>query len=379
MEEALNINLSLHFLENVIIALNRKELHIPYRNSMMTMCLRDSLGGNCKTRMIATLSADFDDVHESMSTCRFAQRVALVKNVAVKNEIEDHNVVIQKQKYQIEELKSELAIIKGKDQKCVLDKEDIVNCRKIVEEYLSDDDYNRKINLNDMLMIHECFSQIKIMYKDLEKKVGSKEVIIDGQENKDKIIELENMNKKLSSEIDNLRGIIKKNDEEMKVLLNALDKHKQEDNKKTLLSRLNEEDDTKLTNIKNNILGNIIKFEKPTIESSNITGVSSLIKSNIKESSNINESSVNTIKSAPLNLLKDINTANSYLVEDIEISKELIADMQQAYIQFRKFYIKAELKEENKKLVKEKYDEGKALGEELNKIKENVQSLKINV
>ena len=47
---------------------------------MMTMCLRDSIGGNCKTRMIANLSSDFDDIYESLSTCRFAQRVVLIKN-----------------------------------------------------------------------------------------------------------------------------------------------------------------------------------------------------------------------------------------------------------------------------------------------------------
>ena len=47
------INLSLSFLEQVIIALNERakgiRAHIPYRNSLMTTILRDSLGGNCKT------------------------------------------------------------------------------------------------------------------------------------------------------------------------------------------------------------------------------------------------------------------------------------------------------------------------------------------
>lgn len=43
----------------VIIALSEKHrTHIPYRNSMMTSVLRDSLGGNCMTTMIATLSLE---------------------------------------------------------------------------------------------------------------------------------------------------------------------------------------------------------------------------------------------------------------------------------------------------------------------------------
>lgn len=46
-------------LFQVIIALAEKNRsHIPYRNSMMTSVLRDSLGGNCMTTMIATLSLD---------------------------------------------------------------------------------------------------------------------------------------------------------------------------------------------------------------------------------------------------------------------------------------------------------------------------------
>ena len=62
LEEAKIINLSLTYLEQVIIALHEKiknkKKHIPYRNSLMTTILRDSLGGNCKTVMIATLSSD---------------------------------------------------------------------------------------------------------------------------------------------------------------------------------------------------------------------------------------------------------------------------------------------------------------------------------
>ena len=54
--------------------------HVPYRNSMMTTILRDSLGGNTRTVMIATVNAAAPQLEESLSTCRFAQRVALVTN-----------------------------------------------------------------------------------------------------------------------------------------------------------------------------------------------------------------------------------------------------------------------------------------------------------
>lgn len=62
LKEAKYINLSLHYLEQVIIALHEKSLgkrtHVPYRNSTMTSVLRDSLGGNCKTTMIATCAVE---------------------------------------------------------------------------------------------------------------------------------------------------------------------------------------------------------------------------------------------------------------------------------------------------------------------------------
>lgn len=46
----------------------------------MTTVLRDSLGGNCRTVMVATISGADAHMEESISTCRFAQRVAMVKN-----------------------------------------------------------------------------------------------------------------------------------------------------------------------------------------------------------------------------------------------------------------------------------------------------------
>jgi kinesin family protein 6/9 len=118
LEEAKNINLSLHFLAQVIECLNEKAkgksvTHIPYRNSMMTMVLRDSLGGNCKTKMIATVSAEADDIYESLSTCRFAKRVSKIQNLVSRNEQVDPGIIIQRLKREVAELKAELALARG--------------------------------------------------------------------------------------------------------------------------------------------------------------------------------------------------------------------------------------------------------------------------
>lgn len=60
----------------------------------MTMILRNSLGGNCKTRMVATVSPALEDIDESICTCKFAARVALIKNTVERNESVDPGVII---------------------------------------------------------------------------------------------------------------------------------------------------------------------------------------------------------------------------------------------------------------------------------------------
>lgn len=47
-------------------------IHIPYRNSIMTTVLKDSLGGNCMTVMIANISSDLENYDETISTLRFS-------------------------------------------------------------------------------------------------------------------------------------------------------------------------------------------------------------------------------------------------------------------------------------------------------------------
>lgn len=98
--EAKHINTSLHYLELVIMALHEKAEegrgHIPYRNSMITSVLRDSLGGNCKTVMVATIAPHPAYTEESISTCRFAQRVSLIRNVVTVNEELDPALLIER-------------------------------------------------------------------------------------------------------------------------------------------------------------------------------------------------------------------------------------------------------------------------------------------
>ncbi|KAI8342170.1 hypothetical protein BC941DRAFT_467066 [Chlamydoabsidia padenii] len=119
LKEGANINRSLTTLGKVIAGLaeqttqtsansksnKKRDTFIPYRDSVLTWLLKDSLGGNSKTAMIAAISpADFD---ETLSTLRYADQAKKIKTKAVVNE--DPNVrMIRDLKMEIQNLKQSL-------------------------------------------------------------------------------------------------------------------------------------------------------------------------------------------------------------------------------------------------------------------------------
>ncbi|CAE7541696.1 KIF6 [Symbiodinium sp. CCMP2456] len=139
-KEARYINLSLHYLEQVIVALHERSSgarhHVPYRNSMMTSVLRDSLGGNCKTVMVGTAAIEDRHLEESISTCRFAQRVAAIKNNATINEELDPALLIRRLKKEVAELKDELTLLNGDENAETLTDEDKKELRNLVQGYV---------------------------------------------------------------------------------------------------------------------------------------------------------------------------------------------------------------------------------------------------
>ena len=132
IQESKFINSSLFHLQMVIMNLNKKakgeDVHVPFRNSMMTMMLRDSLGGNCRTKMIATVSALKEDMGESLGTCRFARSVQMVQNNMKANETVDPGVIITRLKQEVRDLKAEIALLRGGKQKEHLTQDDIEKC-----------------------------------------------------------------------------------------------------------------------------------------------------------------------------------------------------------------------------------------------------------
>ncbi|KAK4121448.1 kinesin-domain-containing protein [Parathielavia appendiculata] len=115
LKEGAEINRSLSTLGRVIAALadlstGKKKKgaagQVPYRDSVLTWLLKDSLGGNSMTAMIAAISPADINYDETLSTLRYADSAKRIKNHAVVNE--DANARM------IRELKEELALLRSK-------------------------------------------------------------------------------------------------------------------------------------------------------------------------------------------------------------------------------------------------------------------------
>ncbi|KAM3302647.1 kinesin-like protein KIN-14F [Capsicum chacoense] len=118
LKEAQHINKSLSALGDVISALAQKSSHIPYRNSKLTQVLQDSLGGQAKTLMFVHINPEADAFGETVSTLKFAERVASIDLGAAKSnketgEIRDMKEEISNLKQVLEKKEAELELLKS--------------------------------------------------------------------------------------------------------------------------------------------------------------------------------------------------------------------------------------------------------------------------
>ncbi|XP_075524096.1 kinesin-like protein KIN-14I [Primulina tabacum] len=111
LKEAQHINKSLSALGDVISSLAQKNVHVPYRNSKLTQLLQDSLGGQAKTLMFVHVSPEPDAVGETVSTLKFAERVATVELGAAR--VNKNSADVKELKEQISSLKVALARKEG--------------------------------------------------------------------------------------------------------------------------------------------------------------------------------------------------------------------------------------------------------------------------
>ncbi|XP_040523516.1 kinesin-like protein KIF6 isoform X3 [Gallus gallus] len=340
-EEALNLLFlgdTNRMIAEVIIALAEKNRsHIPYRNSMMTSVLRDSLGGNCMTTMIATLSLDKRNIEESISTCRFAQRVALIKNEAVLNEEIDPKLMIIQLKSEIQELKDELALVTGKQRTSQLSQEDLLQLDELIETFLEDSDPESTLDVGaDMRKIKYCFTYLKL------------------RQNHSKISDEKLLSHHISEEKETSKEAEKEELKKMKELL------QQRDNEI-------------------NILVNMLKNERKKAQDALFQlNAASAGSTSLKQSHCINvEESQNPSRFFSVKEAKDLSSS-VHRLPFLSRMKEgkMSLGCQEAFEVFKQDHADSITIEDNKQLLKQRFAEAKCLGEKINEVRNRINHLK---
>ncbi|XP_030801623.1 kinesin-like protein KIF6 [Camarhynchus parvulus] len=332
LTEAKYINLSLHYLEQVIIALAEKNRsHIPYRNSMMTSVLRDSLGGNCMTTMIAMLAMDKRNIDESISTCRFAQRVALIKNEAVLNEEIDPRLMIIQLKKEIQDLKDELALVTGKQRKSELSQEELLQLDELIETFVKDNDPDSSLEVGaDMRKIKYCFVHMKQIIN--HPMTSGKKLLSED------ISEEKNSNE----ELEKLKGLLQQRDNEINILVTMLKKEK--------------------------------KKAQDTLSQLNATSAGSTV---LEQSPSMSlEESQSPSRCSSLKEAKVFNSSIPRLPFLSRATGGMSLVCQEAFEIFKQDHADSITIEDNKQLLKQRFDEAKCLGEKLNEVRNKINHLK---
>lgn len=133
-KEGANINKSLLALGNCINKLADGCKHIPYRDSNLTRILKDSLGGNCQTLMIANVSPSSITFEDTYNTLKYASRAKTIRTTCKQNVIttnmpkefllkkcNDQNTELEKLKAELEKYKERTKMLESQivDQKAL--------------------------------------------------------------------------------------------------------------------------------------------------------------------------------------------------------------------------------------------------------------------
>jgi len=189
LREAGHINKSLSTLEQVIVALSERQRdHIPYRSSKLTHLLRDSIGGNCKTCMIANVWGDDSQLDETLSTCRFAQRMARIQNEVSVNVVKDDAKLVVHLEREVRELREELAMhdqmVQG-DSKCYAPYS--ADQQRLLKEQLSSffaapasERDLRPLELPSVRHMREVLYAARALYQELEGRCSAADARVSG-------------------------------------------------------------------------------------------------------------------------------------------------------------------------------------------------------
>lgn len=326
---------------------------------MMTSVLRDSLGGNCKTIMIATINPEAAHSDESLSTCRFAQRVSLIKNKASINEDLDPLQLIRRLKAELLNLREEIAFLKGEngDEEQMLTPSETEELRNSVRVYMNDPDQRAILNIGKLTLtkIKDVFVMMKNIYLECKSNGGGSGNSDDaGSVGKGK------GNDELLKQVQDLKGCLLQRDNEIAILVNMVKKGKTAED--VVASRQSS------------------RVGRDSYHDQDQQSVqSSPIRSNNKVTSNSGQSTAATIStvaapksstSAPIAYMFGIPPPpDSSIFEDAAASFEY----------FSKKCSTASAMEENREILKDKITEAKVMGERANQSRSTITYLKNSI
>ncbi|XP_066483762.1 kinesin-like protein KIF9 isoform X1 [Tiliqua scincoides] len=178
LKEATYINRSLSYLEQVVIALSeRNREHVPFRQSKLTYTLKDSLGGNCNTVLVANICSEAIHIVETLSTLRFATRMKWVTTEPIVNEKIDSERMVKNLEKEVLYLKDELAMHNSLLNRPPVSYEPLneiqvleINSqvRRFLEGTIDD------LDIVSLRQIHEVFNQFKMILSQQEQEVESR-------------------------------------------------------------------------------------------------------------------------------------------------------------------------------------------------------------
>ncbi|KAK5643725.1 hypothetical protein RI129_007570 [Pyrocoelia pectoralis] len=168
LKEAKHINLSLHYLQHVILALYKKRKYVPFRNSMLTYLLKDSLSGHSVTVLLANLDVKMSNIEETIATCNFSQKVGnVIIETKVNKEIDPQEEIGHLNDL-IRELRLQLSNTSKFKQNGAISKEEKENCKILVSNYLLNPKEELSLESMGMRAIRFCFKLLKQVAKEYE-------------------------------------------------------------------------------------------------------------------------------------------------------------------------------------------------------------------
>lgn len=200
------------------------EVFIPYRDSKLTRLLKDSLGGNTKTILIACITQSQNQIEETIHSLNYAARAKRIKNKIKKNEFfesEDNGRINLIKENELASVISKLGERNGEleeknrllEEKLEKEKEDRIDIIKLYLEVIKalEEQYELKTSIEELKKIQE------INIKKIEQKKISLENLNSNKKNNYPPKASKNeLKDKLESEIRSLENIIVENDQIMK-------------------------------------------------------------------------------------------------------------------------------------------------------------------